>query len=84
MGLEQQLAAFKAEFARTGPAGRRALYEAKIEELRASFAMKEAIGIDDQAPDFRLPDAQGKPVSLPVKQLDAVTPLVEKNKNIPA
>ena len=64
MGLEQQLAAFKAEFARTAPAGRQALYEAKIEELRASFAMKAAIGIDDQAPDFRLPDAQGKPVSL--------------------
>ncbi len=52
MGLEQQLAAFKAEFARTAPAGRQALYEAKIEELRASFAMKAAIGIDDQAPDF--------------------------------
>jgi peroxiredoxin len=64
MGLQQQLAAFKAEFARTAPVGRQALYEAKIEELRASFAMKAAIGIDDQAPDFTLPGAQGKPVSL--------------------
>jgi len=64
MGLEQQLAAFKAEFARTAPAGRPALYEAKIEELRASFAMGAAIGIGDQAPDFVLPDAHGKMLSL--------------------
>src|SRR5271168_3857540 len=64
MGLEQQLAAFKAEFVRAAPAGRPALYEAKIEELRASFAMEAAIGVDDQAPDFALPDAQGKMLSL--------------------
>jgi peroxiredoxin len=64
MGLEQQLAAFKAEFARTAPAGRPALYEAKIEELRASFVREKAIGVGDQAPDFTLPDAQGKPVAL--------------------
>jgi hypothetical protein len=42
MGLQQQLAAFKAEFARTAPAGRPALYEAKIDELRASFALEKA------------------------------------------
>ncbi len=47
MGLEQQLAAFKAEFARTAPAGRPALYEAKIEELRASFALEAALGTGD-------------------------------------
>jgi peroxiredoxin len=64
MELEQQLAAFKAEFARTAPAGRPALYEAKIEELRASFALEKAIGVGDQAPDFTLPDAQGKPIRL--------------------
>jgi peroxiredoxin len=64
MGLEQQLAAFKAEFARTAPAGRVTLYEAKIEELRARFALEAAVGVDDQAPDFALPDIQGKSVSL--------------------
>jgi peroxiredoxin len=64
MGLEQQLAAFKAEFARTAPAGRPALYEAKIEELRASFAFEAAVGTGDQAPDFLLPDVQGDTVSL--------------------
>jgi peroxiredoxin len=64
MVLEQQLAAFRAEFARTAPAGRPALYEAKIEELRASFALERAIGTGDQAPDFLLPDARGNSVSL--------------------
>jgi len=64
MGLEQQLADFKAEFTRTAPAGRPALYEAKIEELRASFALELAVAVDDQAPDFTLPNAQGKLVSL--------------------
>lgn len=64
MGLEQQLAAFRAEFARTAPAGRVALYEAKIEELRASFALKAAIGFGDLAPDFELPDVRGNFISL--------------------
>lgn len=64
MRLEEQLAAFKAEFARTAPAGRPALYEAKIEELRRSFAMESAIGIGAQAPDFVLPDVHGRAVSL--------------------
>jgi hypothetical protein len=36
MWLDQQFADIKAEFPRTAPAGRGALYEAKIEELRAS------------------------------------------------
>ena len=64
MGLEQDLAAFQAEFARTAPAGHAALYQAKINELRASFARENAIGGGDRAPEFTLPDAQGKPVSL--------------------
>jgi peroxiredoxin len=64
MGLSEQLAAFKAEFARTAPAGRPALYEAKIEELRSSFARAEAAGTGDTAADFSLPDARGGSVSL--------------------
>jgi hypothetical protein len=35
MGLEQQLEDFKQEFSRTAPAGRPALYGAKIDELRS-------------------------------------------------
>jgi hypothetical protein len=64
MGLQQQLDAFKAEFARTAPAGRPALYDSKIEELRAGFALERAIGLDDRAPDFTLPNPQGRTVSL--------------------
>jgi hypothetical protein len=55
MGLDQQLADFKAGFARTAPAGRAALYEAKIEELRASFALEAAAGVGAVTPEFRLP-----------------------------
>ena len=64
MGLDQQLADFKAEFLRTAPAGRPALYEAKIEELRAGFALEAAVGVEARAPDFRLPDVRGNHVSL--------------------
>jgi peroxiredoxin len=64
MRLRQQLDAFKAEFARTAPVGGPALYEAKIEELRASFALERAIRSGDLAPDFTLPDARERDVSL--------------------
>ena len=64
MGLEQELNAFKAQFARTAPAGRPALYEANIEELRRSFAREKAVGPGDAAPDFSLPDARGGSVTL--------------------
>lgn len=64
IGLQQQLDAFRAEFARTAPVGRPALYEAKIEELRAGFALERAVRTGDQAPKFRLPDPQGRTVSL--------------------
>jgi hypothetical protein len=37
MRLQEQLDAFKAEFARTAPVGRIALYDSKIEELRATI-----------------------------------------------
>lgn len=64
MRLQQQLDAFRSEFMRTAPAGRPALYEAKIEDLRASFALDRAIRTGDQAPDFALSDPRGVLVSL--------------------
>lgn len=64
MSLQEQLAAFKAEFIRTAPEGRAALYDAKIEDLRASFSREEAIGGGAQAPDFDLPEAHGTRVVL--------------------
>ncbi len=64
MDLEQQLAEYRATFARTAPPGRHALYEEKIAALRASFALDQALGVGDLAPDFALPDARGATVSL--------------------
>lgn len=64
MALEQELAAFQAEFARTAPEGRVALYEAKIEDLRATFAQEQAIGVGDKAPDFALPGVDGRQILL--------------------
>jgi peroxiredoxin len=64
MELEQTLAAFRAEFARTAPAGRVALDEAKIQELLSRFPFDRTIQVGDQAPDFDLPDIDGTPVGL--------------------
>jgi peroxiredoxin len=64
LGLQEQLEAFKAEFARTAPVGRPALYDRKIEELRARFAHENAIGAGDRVADFTLPDPGGRSVSL--------------------
>jgi peroxiredoxin len=74
MSLEQELASFKAEFSRTAPAGRAALYEAKIEELRADFALASAVGVDEAAPDFALPNAAGKLIVL--KELLRLGPVI--------
>jgi peroxiredoxin len=62
--LEQALATFREEFARTAPAGRVALYEAKIEELRSSSVLDLAIRVAAHAPDFELEDMRGSLVSL--------------------
>ncbi len=64
MTLDQQLAEFREQFARTAPPGRAALYEAKIEELRGSFAADSVLAAGQAAPDFTLPDAHGVPVTL--------------------
>src|SRR6266850_2126345 len=44
MGLEEELATFRAEFERTAPSGRAALYSAKIEDLRGRFWLEGAPG----------------------------------------
>src|SRR6266851_173356 len=64
MGLEEELATFRAEFERTAPSGRAALYSAKIEELRGRFWLEDALAVGDEAPDFTLPDSRGRQVSL--------------------
>ena len=45
MSLQRQLDFFKTEFVRTAPAGRAALYDAKVEELRTNFVLEIAIGL---------------------------------------
>lgn len=64
MTLQQELAAFRAEWERTAPEGRAALYTAKIEELRASGLPQQALRTGQSAPDFTLPDVEGRPVGL--------------------
>ena len=64
MSLQQELDAFRAEFTRTAPAERAALYDAKVEEMRRNFPRDQIPAVGDRAPDFTLPDAQGRPLSL--------------------
>jgi peroxiredoxin len=64
MGLQEQLESFRAESARTAPPERVALYEARIDDLRARFAQEQAVRTGDEAPDFSLPGARGQLVSL--------------------
>lgn len=64
MSLQQELDALRAEFERTAPAGRAALYTAKVEELRATFPKEQALAVGAMAPAFTLPDATGMRVSL--------------------
>lgn len=64
MSLEQELADFKAEFERTAPAGRAALYDRKVEELRKSFSLQRVLQVGGRAPEFSLPDTDGSRKSL--------------------
>ena len=64
MDLAQELADFRAEFERVAPAGRAALYDAKVEELRASFPLSAALAVGDIAPSFTLPNSHRREVSL--------------------
>jgi peroxiredoxin len=64
MDMQQELRNRLTEFERTAPAGRAALYQAKVEELTAAFSFSNALALGDDVEDFTLPDAQGKPVSL--------------------
>jgi len=64
MSMQQDLDAFRAQFERTAPEGRAALYEAKVAELTRTFPRDKIRAVGDPAPDFTLPDAQGRPVSL--------------------
>ncbi|WP_144142819.1 peroxiredoxin-like family protein [Paraburkholderia sp. BCC1884] len=64
MGLKQELVAFRAEYERTTPTDRIALYNAKVAELKASFPIDGVLAAGENAPAFELPSAWGRTVSL--------------------
>lgn len=64
MGLEQELADFKAQFERTAPPGRAALYDKKIDELRIQFPLQNVLKVGSPAPDFSLANRHGSRMSL--------------------
>jgi len=66
MSLQEKMDAFKAEFESGGPpynTPREAIdiMHRATEELRASGLAERALKAGDRAPDFVLPDYQGKP-----------------------
>jgi peroxiredoxin len=64
MSLKQELEQIKATFAQKTDAAIVAAYEKGIEALRAEGLERNALKVGDLAPDFTLPDASGKPVTL--------------------
>lgn len=64
MGLQQDLDRVSAEFRQKASPERVAVYEEKVEDLKAQFAQRRTLGVGDRAPLFELPGARGKPVSL--------------------
>lgn len=62
--LAAQLQARKEAFLQSAPPEKAELYEAGIAEVAASGIYDQAKKVGDSAPDFTLPDPQGKPVRL--------------------
>jgi hypothetical protein len=61
--LEEQLEAIRA-VARRLPEEAQALMQRSIDDLRASGILERVVKVDERAPDFTLPDTEGRPVSL--------------------
>src|SRR5260370_28059128 len=64
MSRQDELDALRAEFVRSAPPGRAALYDAKVDELRRTFPIEKALKPADHAPDFTRPTPSGRAVSL--------------------
>src|SRR5260370_13319531 len=64
MSRQDELDALRAEFVRSAPPGRAALYDAKVDELRRTFPIEKAVKRGDHGPDFTVPNRSGRAVSL--------------------
>jgi hypothetical protein len=74
MALQEKLDAIR-EMSKTRiPPEARAIMERSIDDLRASGIMSRVARVGQPAPDFTLPDAEGRPASL--KALLARGPVV--------
>ncbi len=74
MMLEERLAKIREASKGRIPPEARAVMQRSIDDLRASGIMQRVARVGQPAPDFTLPNADGKPVSL--KQLVARGPVV--------
>jgi len=64
MALQEKLDAIR-EMSKTRiPPEARAIMERSIDDLRASGIMSRVARVGQPAPDFTLPDAEGRPVNL--------------------
>jgi peroxiredoxin/YHS domain-containing protein len=74
--VQQLLDAKKAEFEKKAPSEVQALYEKGIKDVGASGVMSSALKVGVPAPEFELPDATGKKVSLASVLKDGAAVLV--------
>ncbi|MGH7263717.1 MAG: redoxin domain-containing protein [Candidatus Rokuibacteriota bacterium] len=64
MTLNEQLQAIKDKSRERIPAERRQIMERAVEDLRKSGAVDRVVKVGERAPDFTLPSATGREVSL--------------------
>lgn len=64
MSLREQLETIKAGAQARIPAEVRAVMERAIEDVRASGILERVVGVGEAAPDFTLPNTDGKRISL--------------------
>lgn len=64
MNLQEQLDTMREASKARVPAEARAIMQRSVDDLRASGIMDRIVKVGQPAPDFTLPDADGRPVGL--------------------
>jgi AhpC/TSA family len=64
MTLNEQLQAIREKSRERIPAASRAIMERAVDDLRRSGAVDRVVKVGERAPDFKLPNAAGRPVDL--------------------